>query len=91
MMNSNHIVHPSHYNTVPDIECMDVVKHFNFPRGNAIKYIWRAGHKVAEGQSPTAAAIDDLSKAIYYLNTEIERLRSAQAFLLDNRKEDSES
>jgi hypothetical protein len=59
--------HPSHYaETVPGIECIDVTKHFNFCRGNAIKYIWRAGHKNDE--------IEDLKKAIKYLEFEIERI-----------------
>ncbi|MGA2412720.1 MAG: DUF3310 domain-containing protein [Candidatus Binataceae bacterium] len=59
--------HPPHYNQHPSgIECMTVVEWFNFCRGNAIKYIWRAGSKGDE--------IEDLKKARYYLDTEIARL-----------------
>lgn len=58
--------HPSHYNQVPGIECIDVVRYFSFNRGNAIKYTWRAGHKGNE--------IEDLKKAIWYLQDEIKRL-----------------
>lgn len=59
--------HPSHYNgQVPGIECIQVVRHFNFNRGNAIKYIWRAGCKGNE--------VEDLRKAIWYLEDEIGRL-----------------
>jgi hypothetical protein len=59
--------HPSHYaETVPGMECIDVTKHFNFCRGNAIKYIWRAGHKNDE--------IEDLKKAIKYIEFEISRI-----------------
>jgi len=57
---------PTHYNLIPGIECIDVVQWFNFNRGNAIKYIWRAGHKGDE--------IEDLWKAIRYLEFEISRL-----------------
>jgi hypothetical protein len=61
------INHPKHYaETVPGIECIEVTQHFNINRGNAIKYIWRAGHKNDE--------IEDLKKAIQYLNFEIQRI-----------------
>lgn len=61
--------HPNHYtDAVPGIECIDVVKHFNFCRGNAIKYIWRAGAK--------GDAVEDLRKAIKNLEFEIERLEA---------------
>ena len=69
-LDDNKVVHPSHYNWIPGIECMDVVKHFDFCLGNAIKYIWRAGHK--------ANTVQDLKKAIWYLEDEIKRLESRQ-------------
>ena len=59
--------HPPHYGQVPGIECIQVVRWFDFNRGNAIKYIWRAGHKGHE--------IEDLEKAIWYLQDEIKRLK----------------
>lgn len=63
---SDAVNHPRHYNQVPGIECIEVVRHFNFDRGNAIKYIWRAGDKGDE--------IEDLCKAIWYLEDELKRL-----------------
>jgi hypothetical protein len=61
--------HPNHYtNQVPGIECIDVTQHFNFNRGSAIKYIWRAGIKNPDTE------IQDLKKAIQCLEFEIERL-----------------
>ena len=65
-MNDN-VKHPEHYtNIVPGIECIEVTQHFNFNRGNAIKYLWRAGSKNNE--------IEDLKKAIQYIEFEIKRL-----------------
>lgn len=64
-MTSN-VDHPDHYNVVPGIECIDVVEHMNFNRGNATKYIWRAGHKGSE--------VEDLRKAVWYLEREIDRI-----------------
>mgnify|MGYP001562816676 CR=1 FL=1 len=58
--------HPKHYNAHPSgIECIQVVEHMNFNLGNAIKYIWRADHK---------GGIEDLKKAVWYTQREIERL-----------------
>ena len=60
--------HPSHY-TYGNIETIDFIedKNLNFNRGNAIKYIVRAGHKNDE--------IQDLEKAVWYINHEIQRLK----------------
>lgn len=67
---SDPVSHPSHYtNKVPGIECIQVTEHFNFNRGNAIKYIWRAGEKNPEKE------IEDLEKAAWYINREIEKLK----------------
>ncbi|GAB7525345.1 DUF3310 domain-containing protein [Paraburkholderia sp. 2C] len=58
--------HPAHYNAHPSgIECIDVVEHMGFNLGNAIKYIWRADHK--------GASIEDLKKARWYVDREIQK------------------
>jgi len=57
---------PSYYNWLPGIECKEVTRHFNYNKGCAIKYIWRAGRKADE--------IEDLKKAINYLQDEIKRV-----------------
>lgn len=58
--------HPDHYNWF-GIECIEVVEHFPFNLGNAIKYIWRAGRK--------DDIIVDLKKAIWCIQREIDRLQ----------------
>jgi hypothetical protein len=64
--------HPPHYNAHPSgVECIAVVEHFNFNRGNAIKYVWRAGDKGNE--------LEDLKKARWYLDREIARLEGHRA------------
>lgn len=67
-MNDN-VNHPSHY-TDGKIEVIDFIeqKNLNFHRGNAVKYIARAGKKDPEKE------IEDLRKAVWYLNREIKRL-----------------
>lgn len=74
------INHPPHYTSAPakcdkcgdTIECIEVVRHMPFNLGCSVKYIWRAGLK--EG----ASDVQDLEKAIWYLQDEI-RLRKERA------------
>ena len=58
--------HPSHYN-VGKIEVIDAIEDWGlgFHLGNVVKYVARADHK--------QDAIEDLKKASWYLNREIER------------------
>lgn len=67
-MNYEQVNHPPHYQHPSGVECIDVVEHFNFNLGNAIKYLWRAGLK------PDVDTLTDLRKAAWYVNREIERL-----------------
>ena len=58
--------HPSHYTRGP-VEVIDIIEGFglNYHLGNVIKYVLRAGHK--------NDALEDLKKARWYLDREIER------------------
>ena len=68
----DNVNHPPHYNNSPAhctcgrrIECIDITRHYPFNVGNAIKYLWRADLK--------GAPIEDLRKAIWYINDEISK------------------
>ena len=65
--------HPLHY-TSGKIETIDFIEDqgINFHRGNAVKYIVRAGKKDPEKE------IEDLKKAAWYINREIARLENAK-------------
>lgn len=67
---NNSVNHPSHYNK-GKIEVWDFISDWklNFDRGNAIKYICRAGSKDPNKE------IQDLEKAIEYINHEIKMLK----------------
>lgn len=61
--------HPQHYTQHPaGIECIDVVRHYTFDIGCAIKYLWRAGLKKEMGKEDADKEIEDLRKAIWYIN-----------------------
>lgn len=65
--------HPSHY-TDGKIEVIDFIddKKLNYCLGNAVKYISRAGKK-----DPTKE-VQDLQKAIWYINHYIEKLQASK-------------
>lgn len=70
---NDNVNHPSHY-TDGNIEVMDFIedKQLNFAKGNVIKYVSRAGKKDPNKE------LEDLKKAMWYLNREIERLKELQ-------------
>lgn len=71
----DYVNHPPHYTSHPSgIECIQVTEHYNFCIGNAIKYLWRNGLKSEEGKNPKDKQVEDLKKAVFYINREIERL-----------------
>lgn len=60
--------HPSHYNSHPaGIECIDVIRHYVCDIANAIKYLWRAGLKAELGKDDADKEIEDLKKALWYI------------------------
>jgi hypothetical protein len=65
-MNDN-VNHPKHYTNHPSgVEAIEITEHFNFNKGNAIKYIWRSADKGKE--------VEDLRKARWYIDREIARI-----------------
>lgn len=66
------ISHPPYY--TQGIECMDYIEShkLNYARGNIIKYVTRAGLKDASKE------VEDLEKARWYLDREIERVKTVK-------------
>lgn len=71
MTDNNSAINPVYYKT-GKIEVIDFIedKELNYHRGNAIKYIVRAGKKCKDKE------IEDLKKAIWYIEREIRRLEN---------------
>lgn len=67
----DNVNHPKHYTQhKSNVECIQITEHMNFCLGNAIKYIWRADLK--------NSAIEDLEKAIWYIQREIMRRKDVR-------------
>ncbi len=67
---------PRHYNK-GKIEVADFIKdqNLNFDRGNAVKYICRAGDKEDPAMTLAEKTVQDLEKAIWYIKHEIEGIK----------------
>lgn len=75
---------PNHYKSHPSgIEAIEITEHYNFNVGNAIKYLWRQGLKEEEGMSGLEKQIEDLKKAAWYCNREVQRLEKIKHALGD--------
>jgi len=60
--------HPKHYTDTPfGLEVIEITDKYDFSVGNALKYILRAGKK--------GDAVEDLEKAVWYLNHKIELMK----------------
>lgn len=73
---SEQVSHPSHYAWLKDlcgVEPLDICRHLDFNTGNAIKYLLRKD-KVDGNKTKTEKRIEDLRKAIFYINDEINKL-----------------
>lgn len=77
----DNVNHPPHYAWLKDkcgIGVIDIARHMDFCLGNAIKYILRAGHKHDAALSDKQKEIEDLRKAIFYIQDKIIQLEYAE-------------
>ena len=81
----NNIEHPAHYAAGRRYEPKDVIRdwNLNFNLGSAVKYISRAGRK--------DDAIEDLRKAIQFIQFEIDYLKEVDIDAERNSSEQPES
>nr|DAN06892.1 MAG TPA: nucelotide kinase [Bacteriophage sp.] len=72
--------HPDHYawlKKLCDIEPIDICRHLDFNCGSAVKYLLRKGKKEMN-LSEREQRIQDLSKAIFYLQDEIDMMKKGK-------------
>lgn len=69
-MSSDNVSHPPHYadGWSNGAEVIDLTEHLSFCAGNVVKYVCRAGRKDPDNH------VEDLEKARWYLDREIERV-----------------
>lgn len=63
-------INPSHYQGFSNgAQVVDITENLNFNRGNAVKYLARAGAK------DPAKEVEDLEKSLWYTQRELDRLK----------------
>ena len=79
---NGNVSHPSHYNQ--GIEAIDIIESrgLNFSLGNAIKYILRSPYKGKQ--------IEDLEKARWYIDREINRLKDKETYKKEEEWSDND-
>ena len=86
MEKPDNVNHPVWYNSHPSgVECIDIARHHCFSIGNAIKYLWRAGLKEDTSLNGWEKEIEDLRKALWYIN---DRIRQLESEAVDNEAVD---
>lgn len=88
MANKN-VNHPQHYNQHPaGIECISIIRHYTCDVANALKYLWRAGLKPEMGKDDVDKEIEDLRKALWYIedyqNTRQHHIAEAKPELIES-------
>lgn len=68
---------PNHYCEGRSIEPIDAIDDWDlgFCLGNALKYISRAGRKESADMGPIEKHIEDLEKAMWYIEREVSKRR----------------
>ena len=82
-MKHDEVNHPAHYTAYEGFEVIQLTEQMNFNRGNAVKYIARAGLKSYDTE------ILDLKKALWYIQREINRLETKRRGAADKEALDS--
>lgn len=74
------VQHPFHYAWLKDlcgVEPIDICRHFDFAIGNALKYLMRKG-KVDGDKTEKEKRVEDLRKAVFYIQDEIKLLQDGK-------------
>lgn len=64
---SNRVNHPEYYKKKNGIETIEVIRHYVCDIANAQKYLMRAGEKPEQGMTAEEKEVEDLRKALWYI------------------------
>jgi hypothetical protein len=85
-----HVNHPKHYNSHPNgIECIDIIRHYTCDIANAIKYLWRAGLKPEMGMEDAEKEMEDLEKALWYIQDYRKHINKRSLYIVAKGPKDS--
>lgn len=89
-MEQENVNHPQYYNSHPNgIECIDIIRHYTCDIANAIKYLWRAGLKPEMGKEDAKKEIEDLKKALWYIEDYKKHINKRATYIVAKAAKDS--
>ena len=84
-----HVNHPAHYQRKDGIECIDIIRHYVCDIANALKYLWRAGLKPEMGKEDAEKEIEDLKKALWYIEDYKKHINKRATYIVAKAAKDS--
>lgn len=81
---NNRVDHPEHYQGKNGIETIEIIRHYVCDIANALKYLMRAGKKQEMGMEDAEKEIEDLKKALWYIE---DYQRSARQHIAEAKPE----
>lgn len=76
---SNRVDHPEYYKKKNGIETIEVIRHYVCDIANAQKYLMRAGDKPEQGMTAEEKEVEDLRKALWYIQ-DVRKYRVSMLF-----------
>lgn len=80
MAKEERVSHPSHYQGDNGIETIDIIRHYTCDIANALKYLMRAGRKQEDGMTAAEKEVEDLRKALFYIEDYRRQTAALEAF-----------
>ena len=81
---TNRVEHPDYYQGKNGIETIEIIRHYACDIANALKYLMRAGKKQEMGMEDAEKEIEDLKKALWYIE---DYQRSARQHIAEAKPE----
>lgn len=83
--------HPQHYQGDNGIECIDIIRHYTCDIANALKYLMRAGRKHERGITDADKEIEDLKKALFYIEDYGKRINKRAVYTVARAAKDAKA
>ena len=82
---TNRVEHPDYYQGENGIETIEIIRHYTCDIANALKYLMRAGKKQEMGMEDAEKEIEDLKKALWYIEDYKDNLKPTMQKLTQTR------
>ena len=86
---NNRVDHPKYYQGKNGIETIEIIRHYTCDIANALKYLMRAGKKQEMGMEDAEKEIEDLKKALWYIEDYKKHINKRASYIMAKASKDS--